>query len=107
MPSWRLIFDCDPGPGGKGLERVVVVKADGEQCVIGRGQDVDVRCHSNAISRKHCAVTIVSGAAHLEDLGSSGGTFFNRMKIRRVALSPGDTFFPGQPKVTLVSVEPA
>jgi pSer/pThr/pTyr-binding forkhead associated (FHA) protein len=106
MPSWKLTFEVLVG--SRPVQRITVVKADNDRCVVGRGPDCDVRCDSAAISRKHCAVTVIAGEASIEDLGSSGGTFLNRNRIRGPApLKPGDVVFAGQPKLTLVSIEPA
>lgn len=106
MANWRLTFDCLV-PRGE-VQRFVVVKAEGERCIIGRSRLADIPLQSDAISREHCYVTLKNGEALIEDSGSTGGTWLNGQKIRGPAsFKPGDVVFAGQPKLTLISIEPA
>ncbi|MFT3839517.1 MAG: FHA domain-containing protein [Myxococcaceae bacterium] len=105
MTTWRLTFDCEAH--GKPVQRVVVEVAEGVRCIIGRSRGATVWVDSAAIAREHCSMTVTGGHATIEDHGSAGGTFLNRARIRGpTPLKPGDVFFPGQPKLTFVSIEP-
>jgi diguanylate cyclase (GGDEF)-like protein len=58
---------------------------------MGRGADTDLPIVHSHVSRKHAKITIDSkGAAVLEDLGSSNGTFVNGSRIQRQKLKEGD-----------------
>jgi pSer/pThr/pTyr-binding forkhead associated (FHA) protein len=58
---------------------------------IGRGSESGLKLTEGRPSRNHARITIRDGAAWLEDLGSTNGTFVNGSKIEApVKLNPGD-----------------
>ena len=57
---------------------------------IGRHPHNDVVIGHQAVSARHAAVTSLDGAATLEDLNSSNGTFVNGQRITRAVLCDGD-----------------
>jgi pSer/pThr/pTyr-binding forkhead associated (FHA) protein len=62
-----------------------------EERVIGRSEQADFRVKLPSISRRHAAVWLVGGAAHVKDLGSQHGTYVNYREINGpTALRPGD-----------------
>lgn len=61
-----------------------------ELTVIGRGDDCDLRIPVSDVSRKHCRLVKEEGGLHIEDLGSSNGTFRNGERIQESLLEPGD-----------------
>lgn len=63
--------------------------------VIGRREDCDLRIAVNDVSRKHCEVTLEDGVLAVADLGSSNGTFVNGQRIKKQALTAGDTLQVG------------
>ena len=78
-----------------------VALAEGEN-VLGRGTDSLVWIDAQSVSRRHARLTIASGLATLEDLGSKNGTFVNG--IRRsspVALRDADELRIGSIPMTL------
>jgi pSer/pThr/pTyr-binding forkhead associated (FHA) protein len=77
-------------PGGEGArERVILIQ--GQEFLIGRGSDCDLRLAVSAISRHHCLLRFSAGEATLSDLGSSNGTFVNDKRVRsQVTLHTGD-----------------
>jgi pSer/pThr/pTyr-binding forkhead associated (FHA) protein len=77
-------------PGGEGArEREILIQ--GQEFLIGRGSDCNLRLAVSAISRHHCLLRIRAGEATLSDLGSSNGTFVNGKRVRsQVALHTGD-----------------
>jgi transcriptional regulator with GAF, ATPase, and Fis domain len=75
-PGWRLLLFWDGGSAVFALEPDV-------QLVIGRADECDLRVPHESMSRRH-ALLSGRGGWHLEDLGSSNGTF-----VDGVQLSPG------------------
>ncbi|MGH8495956.1 MAG: FHA domain-containing protein [Gammaproteobacteria bacterium] len=66
------------------------VRISGE-VLIGRSEECDVVLKGGYPSRRHARLSISEGAARLEDLGSSNGTFVNGERITgAVALKDGD-----------------
>ncbi len=53
----------------------------GNQFVIGRDEDCNLRPASPAISKKHCAVFYKDGEPFVKDLGSTNGTFLNDEQV--------------------------
>ena len=53
----------------------------GNQFVIGRDEDCNLRPASPAISKKHCAVFYKDGEPFVKDLGSTNGTFVNDEQV--------------------------
>jgi diguanylate cyclase (GGDEF)-like protein len=62
----------------------------GGRTVIGRGDRATVRIIDDGISREHAAVEQEGKAAVLVDLGSTNGTFWNGVRIKRQELVDGD-----------------
>jgi pSer/pThr/pTyr-binding forkhead associated (FHA) protein len=77
-------------PGGDGgREREIIIQ--GQEFLIGRGSDCDLRLAVSAISRHHCLLRFSAGETTLSDLGSSNGTFVNDKRVRSQAtLHTGD-----------------
>jgi pSer/pThr/pTyr-binding forkhead associated (FHA) protein len=63
--------------------------------VIGRREDCDLRIAVNDDSRKHCQIKLENNELTVSDLGSSNGTFVNGQKIKKHALTAGDTLQVG------------
>ncbi|MBN2503597.1 MAG: FHA domain-containing protein, partial [Anaerolineales bacterium] len=80
----KLIVQEGPSPGEEYvLEKIVTT--------IGRGPSNDFVVEFNAVSSTHAQITKVGDNYHLEDLGSSNGTFVNDEQISgRYLLSSGD-----------------
>ena len=53
------------------------------QTYIGRSSECTVRFSSPTVSRKHARITVASGQAVIEDLGSRNGTYVNGARIRK------------------------
>jgi pSer/pThr/pTyr-binding forkhead associated (FHA) protein len=67
-----------------------------DKFVIGRASECTLRAGSEAISRRHCAITRVDGAWVASDLGSRNGTYINDKKIDRpTPLAVGDALRVG------------
>ena len=77
---------------------MVEVRTIGGQLVVGRGEDCEIRFQGRReISRRHFKVSQVSGACHVEDLGSFNGTRVNERPPleRRHELIEGDLIHAG------------
>ena len=63
----------------------------GDQFLIGRGNDCDLRLHNSEISRHHCLLSINGHEVTIGDLGSANGTFVNGTRVvSQTALHTGD-----------------
>lgn len=79
-----VVLDEGPLSG----EQLIV---QGDELVLGRRKDSDLRLADPHVSRAHALVRRQSGAIWLEDLGSTGGTFVNGEAITgSQALRHGD-----------------
>lgn len=64
---------------GASAGKEVVVR--GPRFFIGRSEECHLRANSDAISRRHCAITVQDDAVRIRDLGSRNGTFVNGTRI--------------------------
>lgn len=71
------------------------VYEDGENCLIGRARDCDLRVPADSehasVSRHHCMLEIDLPSVRLRDLGSRNGTYLNGESIGR---RPYEEFLP-------------
>lgn len=74
----------------RNAQAVREVELGAGKTTIGRHPHNDVVMGHQAVSARHAAVTSIDGAATLEDLNSSNGTFVNGQRITRTVLSDGD-----------------
>lgn len=78
----------EPGVAGEPAREIVIV---GDEFLIGRGADCDLRLRDLNISRHHCLIRIRPDEITLSDLGSSNGTYVNGTRVvSQVALKSGD-----------------
>lgn len=64
----------------------------GARVLIGRVSACDILIADVEVSREHAMIVNDSGTPTLVDLGSRNGTLLEGKRVKRVALSPGDTF---------------
>jgi hypothetical protein len=77
------------------------------ESIIGRGPGVGIYLESPFVSRQHARIVPGGGVYHVEDLGSTNGTFVNGKRIAgRVLLGERDTLGIGPYEMTL-RVDPA
>src|SRR5262245_8610700 len=75
---------------------------------IGRAKECNLRAGSEAISRRHCAISRSDGKWMVRDLGSRNGTHVNDVKIdQEVQLKVGDELRVGPLKFRIDSAVPA
>ena len=74
-----------------GPEPAREISLTGEEFLIGRGADCNLRLAVSAISRHHCMIRLHGHEATLMDLGSANGTFLNGQRVRSpMPLHTGD-----------------
>lgn len=67
------------------------MSADGErQILVGREPPAELIVDSPLVSRRHALITIGTGRAVVQDLGSANGTFVNGRRVDRATLGDGD-----------------
>jgi pSer/pThr/pTyr-binding forkhead associated (FHA) protein len=64
---------------GASAGKEVVVR--GPRFFIGRSEECHLRANSDAISRRHCAITVQDEVVKIRDLGSRNGTYVNGTRI--------------------------
>ena len=91
----------EPAPGASAATIELVWKKqslpliDGEHFA-GRDSDCTLVINASTVSRRHARIMVVSGAATIEDLGSTNGTHVNGTPISGpTRLSPGDELLLG------------
>ena len=57
------------------------VAISGPRFFIGRSEECHLRANSDAISRRHCAITVDNDEVKIRDLGSRNGTYVNGQRI--------------------------
>lgn len=75
------------------------------EIVIGRSSDLDVVLVEDMVSRKHAKITTHDDQVHIQDLGSTNGTFVNGEKIKRVRVKEGDRILIGTSIIKLVVLD--
>jgi two-component system, NtrC family, response regulator HydG len=58
---------------------------------VGQSPACEVRVHDPLVSRRHAALELGSDAVHIHDLGSTNGTWINRVRIIEGLVQSGDT----------------
>jgi hypothetical protein len=56
---------------------------------IGRAEDNDFPINHQSISTHHCEITVTDTAVYLKDLGSTNGSFVERVPVTEIQLYPG------------------
>ncbi len=79
----------------------VVPLAEGSSLVIGRFPPADVAIRDSSMSRQHACVELHEGQVHVEDLGSTNGTWVGGERVERAMLEPGDEVVLGAVVVSL------
>ncbi len=93
------------GPAGQvrlvGLEGALLgsVFPIEKEVTIGRGEDRDIVVPDNAVSRRHCRITLEEDGYYIVDEGSTNGTFVGGVRITREKLKNGDIIQIGESKM--------
>jgi DNA-binding NtrC family response regulator len=81
--------------GGRAREHLF----DSSTITIGAMEDNDLVVSDDTVSRYHCRIVQEDNAYLLVDLGSTNGTFINRVRIKEAYLKPGCTIGLGNTEV--------
>ena len=71
------------------------IRMAGDDMIIGRGDDCDLRIPIPIVSRHHCELNVVGDELKLKDLGSANGTYVNGVRINESVIQPGDSLSIG------------
>src|SRR5690242_19162263 len=80
--AWNLDGGASATPSVRTVE-------EGATIVVGSGKGADVRVFDQAVSARHCALTVQGGELLIRDLGSKNGTFVGGASVETARLSPG------------------
>ncbi len=70
---------------------------------IGRDSSADLQIKSGRVSRRHAMISREGGTYHVEDLGSTNGTFLNGERVSEATLQSGDILALGDVELTFVA----
>ncbi len=73
---------------------------EGETVVVGSGADAGIRVFDQAVSTRHCLLTVQNGELGLRDLGSKNGIFVGGARVESARLGPGSSFVLGRVVMT-------
>jgi pSer/pThr/pTyr-binding forkhead associated (FHA) protein len=74
-----------------------------ESTTIGRSPDCDIFLDDVTVSRRHAVIAERGGRFEVEDLGSLNGTFLNRHRIERAALTDDDELQVGKYRLVFLA----
>jgi hypothetical protein len=78
---------------GDGSPRVILL--EGDELIIGRGNDAQVRLTSKSVSRHHAILRVRGTDCMLYDNNSHNGVFLNGVKVHSAVLRDGDVILVG------------
>jgi transcriptional regulator with GAF, ATPase, and Fis domain len=102
VPPTKISYERGSGAATLHLRRCKLVSEDGENVFeqgtirIGAMDDNDLILSDDTVSRYHCKIVQEETGYVLYDLGSTNGTFINKVRVREAFLKPGCTVHLGQ-----------
>ncbi len=76
-----------------------VFELGNEEVTLGRSSDCAIQVNVENVSRRHARIFVRNEEYHIEDLGSTNGTYLNGVKIVRCALHNNDHIEIGGVKI--------
>lgn len=86
--------------------RIVSLDLKKKSVTIGRDVSTDIVINDNRVSRAHARVEYTKTHCEYFDLGSTGGSMLNGVRIEHAVLMPGDEIRLGTSKFKLAVMEP-
>ncbi len=99
MPLIALRFISGKYKGGE------YILSETKETYIGRSSEIDLVLMEDMVSRKHARIWIQDEKIHLEDFGSTNGTFVNGEKISSTVVNRGDRILIGTSIMKVVETE--
>jgi hypothetical protein len=105
VDSVRLIHALGTDPGRKTRSYLEIIKGneegkifyiDRDEAVVGRHQECDIEVEDVEISRKHLRIYSENRRWFVQDLGSTNGTYVNKLRVDRYMVNPGDRIIAGK-----------
>ena len=69
---------------------LVYALAENATVTVGRVAQCEIHVDDQAVSRRHCTLTVQGSNLVITDLSSANGTFLNEMEVRAATARPGD-----------------
>ncbi|NLO96770.1 MAG: DUF3662 domain-containing protein, partial [Peptococcaceae bacterium] len=80
----------------KGNDAGKIYCLDQKEVTVGRNQDCDIKVNDMEVSRQHLKLICENNRWFVQDLGSTNGTYVNRLRVDRYMVNPGDRIRAGQ-----------
>lgn len=80
----------------KGKEQGKIFYLDQGELLLGRNKDCDIEVQDIEISRQHLRFFSENRRWFVQDLGSTNGTYVNKLRVDRYMVNPGDKIKVGQ-----------
>ena len=77
----------------------------GKEVIVGRSSDLEMVLVEDMVSRRHARIWWETDSLHIEDLGSTNGTFVNGEKVTQARLKEGDRVLIGTSILKLVPAD--
>ena len=80
---------------------LVYALAEGVTVTVGRIGQCEIHIEDQAVSRRHCTLTLQGASVLVNDLSSANGTFLNDVEVQSAAAAPGDVIRVGSTALEL------
>jgi putative nucleotidyltransferase with HDIG domain len=74
---------------------LVYALAEGVTVTVGRVGQCEIHIDDQAVSRRHCTLTLQGSSVIVNDLSSANGTFLNEVEVKAASAGPGDVIRVG------------